>query len=264
MLEGADFYDTSYLKKSIPHTAILVGGLEVAFVGVLETLISGRITDNMTCKYLSKIINLETRFDQSKEVFGLSIANVVCGLMGGIPCTGVLFRSAVNVASGANDKLSQFINAVVVLVVVSLLLPSFSYLPMPVIASMQIVSSVRLIPFKVMSHLWAVDKSDYFIMMFTTFVCIMVDGAMGLITGCFITLLRNSVNQSNSTYTYDIETNSHGSRTLTISLVNNLTFINAMGVETMLIKLIKEENPNNILIDASNLDHIDADGIYAL
>lgn len=107
---------------------------------VLETLISARIADNLT----------QTRFDHSKEVFGMALANMLSGIMGGTPCTGVLVRTDVNVASGATDKMSQFINAVSVLLIVLLLLPMFTYLPMPVIASILMTSAFRLVPLKVM------------------------------------------------------------------------------------------------------------------
>ena len=77
------------------------------------------------------------------EVRGLAISNFVCGLLGATPCTGVLVRTAVNVASGATYKISQFINGVVVLIVILLLLPCFTYIPMPVIASILITSSSK-------------------------------------------------------------------------------------------------------------------------
>jgi len=40
------------------------------------------------------------------EVRGLALSNFVCGLLGATPCTGVLVRTAVNVASGATYKIS--------------------------------------------------------------------------------------------------------------------------------------------------------------
>jgi SulP family sulfate permease len=83
-------------KKAIPFSNILIGSLKVAFVAVLETLISARIADNKT----------NTRFNQSQEIFGMSIANIVCGLMGGTPCTGVLIRTNVNIQTGATHKMS--------------------------------------------------------------------------------------------------------------------------------------------------------------
>jgi MFS superfamily sulfate permease-like transporter len=68
--------------------------------------------------------------------------------LGATPCTGVLVRTAVNVSSGTTYKISQFINGVVVLIVILLLFRCFLYIPMPVIASILITSSCRLVPQK--------------------------------------------------------------------------------------------------------------------
>jgi len=89
-------FNFSYLNNQISITNIIVGALKVSFVAVLETLISARIADNQT----------GTRFDGSIEIRGLAVANIACGLIGATPVTGVLVRTAVNVASGATDKLS--------------------------------------------------------------------------------------------------------------------------------------------------------------
>lgn len=96
MGKSISLFDFSYLDNQIPITNIIVGALKVSFVAVLETLISARIADNQT----------GTRFDGSIEIRGLAVANIACGLIGATPVTGVLVRTAVNVASGATDKLS--------------------------------------------------------------------------------------------------------------------------------------------------------------
>ena len=145
-------------------------------------MISARIADNQT----------GTRFDGSVEIRGLAVANLVCGLFGATPVTGVLVRTAVNVASGATDKLSQFINAVVVMIVILLLLPAFAYIPMAVIASILITSSCRLIPKKIIAHLFHLDKLECFILLFTGALCVLVDGALGLLIGGGIALLVNA------------------------------------------------------------------------
>lgn len=83
-------------KTKIPKMAIFEGSLKVAFVAVLETLISARIADSLT----------GTRFNQSHETRGMGLANLLAGFMGGTPCTGVLIRTSVNCSSGANDMMS--------------------------------------------------------------------------------------------------------------------------------------------------------------
>jgi len=87
----------------------------------------------------------QTRFEANPECRGVSIANILCGLVGGAPCTGVLVRTAVNVASGATYKYSQFINSVVCLIIIVVLIKVFVYLPMAVIASILMCSACRLI-----------------------------------------------------------------------------------------------------------------------
>ena len=174
--------DFSYLKNEIPLSHIIVGAMKVAFVAVLETLISARIADNLT----------GTRFDQSKECRGLAVANLLCGLFGATPCTGVLVRTAVNVSSGATSMISQFINGIVVFIVIFVLMPAFTYIPMPIIASILITSSCRLFPKKIIAHLFHADKFECFMLLFTAAMCIFIDGALGLLIGGCISLLVNA------------------------------------------------------------------------
>lgn len=99
MLGASKLYDFSYYTSDtfVLHVpSLLVGAFEITFVAVLETLISAKIADNLT----------GTRFDQGQETFALGWANLLSGIMGGLPVTGVLVRTAANVASGANHKTS--------------------------------------------------------------------------------------------------------------------------------------------------------------
>jgi SulP family sulfate permease len=186
MSDGAAIVDFSYVGKSFSLSALIIGSFEVAFVAVLETLISARIADNLT----------GTRFVPDKEVFGMALGNMLSGFLGGTPCTGVLVRTGVNVASGATDKMSQLINSIAVLIIVLLLLPGFTYIPMPVISSILMTSAFRLIPFKVMKQLINEDMPDFGILIFTFCVCIFMDGALGLLAGGFMALMRNAANNN--------------------------------------------------------------------
>jgi MFS superfamily sulfate permease-like transporter len=76
----------------------------------------------------------------------MALGNMLSGLMGGTPCTGVLIRTNVNVKSGATNKMSQFLNGVFVLSVVFIAMPMFVYTPLPCIAAILITSSCRLFP----------------------------------------------------------------------------------------------------------------------
>lgn len=79
----------------------------------------------------------------------MSLGNALSGFMGGTPVTGVLVRTGVNVTTGATDKISQFLNSLVVLLTTIIFMPGFVYIPLPCIAAILIVAATRLIPFKV-------------------------------------------------------------------------------------------------------------------
>ena len=68
--------------------------LSISFVALLETLISAKIADTMT----------KTTFNQRKEVFGLGLANIVTGIVGGIPATAALARTALNINTGTSTS----------------------------------------------------------------------------------------------------------------------------------------------------------------
>ena len=169
-------------KKALKASAVIIGSLKVAFVAVLETLISARIADNKT----------NTRFDQSKEIFGMAISNIVCGLMGGTPCTGVLIRTNVNIQTGATHKMSQLINAVFVFLIVVLFMPIFTYIPMACIASILMTSACRLVPKTIIAELWNVDRFEFWILIITWIICVFKDGAVGLLIGAFLSFLKQS------------------------------------------------------------------------
>ena len=63
---------------------------------------------------------------------------------------------------------------------------------MPVIASILITSACRLIPKKIIAHLYHLDKFECFMLLFTAALCVFVDGAFGILIGGVITLLVNS------------------------------------------------------------------------
>lgn len=74
----------------------MIGALKVAFVSILNAYIPAKIADKKT----------GTKFNQSKEMFGLSIANLVCGIIGGTPCSGVMVTTSLNITNGANHRAS--------------------------------------------------------------------------------------------------------------------------------------------------------------
>ena len=102
--------------------------------------------------------------------------------------------------------------------------------------------------------------AELMILITTTVTCVFVDGAMGLMLGCFISLLRNAAsnNQIDLKFYKDIR----GS--LEIHCLGTLTFINCLDFENKVTDMIEKENPSKVVFDLNNLTRIDIDGVDAI
>jgi len=161
------------------NSEVLVTSLTVAIVAILETMLSAKIADGMT----------KTKYNKRKEMLGLGLANIVSGLFGGIPATGVLARTSLNVKSGARSKMSATINSLTIAVVSLLLLSYFKYIPLSVIAAILMFVAYRMVDPKHYVNLWHFDKKGFFIAMLVALVTIFDDPIIGIMTGTIISLL---------------------------------------------------------------------------
>ena len=82
--------------------------LAVALLAALESLLSAKVADGMAAA--------GRRYDPDRELFGQGLANIAAPLFGGMPATGAIARTAVNVRAGARTRLSSIVHALVLLV----------------------------------------------------------------------------------------------------------------------------------------------------
>lgn len=180
---GDRFNNVSVNLFSFPNISfdisILAPALGVAFIAILETLISAKIADNTT----------NTKFKIRKEMFGLSLANITSGIFGGLPATGVFVRTSLNVKAGATHKISATINAIAVGLISIFFFHYFAYLPMAVIASILVFASIRMIEAQSFVLLWKNSRRDFWLAIFTACVMIGVDTVVGLLVGSILALL---------------------------------------------------------------------------
>jgi SulP family sulfate permease len=158
---------------------IWVFSVAVAIISILETLLSGQIADTMT----------KTKFNRKKEVFGLSIANIASGLMGGIPATAALARTALNINSGANHKISAGINAIFVGVITMFFIGFFKFLPMFIIASILVVVAIGMVEKKHFIRLIENEKTAFMLSLFVAAIVVLEDPIIGILIGTVIALL---------------------------------------------------------------------------
>lgn len=136
------------VTATIPHPAfplisderwidLIVATLPLALLGSVESLLSARALDRMT--------NGAKPHNPNLELFGQGVANFVTGLMQGMPVTGVIVRSGVNVQSGARTRLSALFHAVFLAAAVLFLSHSIAKVPLAALGGLLCVVGWRLV-----------------------------------------------------------------------------------------------------------------------
>lgn len=262
-----DFSLFSFVSNFTVNKVILVTGASVAFIAILETLISAKIAGNMT----------KTKFNSGKELFGLSLANIGSGLFGGLPATGVFVRTGLNAKSGATHKTSQTIQAIVVGIVSAVLFTTFTYIPLAFIASILFFASIRMLEIKDMKKYWKYSKKDFAVALLVVVLMIAIDSVIGLLAGTILALLffvesfskghfdiaRNRGNQFiDRLYEGDFEKFNEPVDVVVYSFKGSLTYVNG---ETHKDRIQEKTNLfNTIILRMRELGHIDHDGVEIL
>ncbi|MCV7409369.1 carbonic anhydrase [Mycobacterium florentinum] len=115
---------------------IIVGVLTIALIASVESLLCAVGADKLHT-------GPRTNFD--REIIGQGTANVVSGLVGGLPITGVIVRSSANVAAGARTRMSAVLHGVWILLFASLFTDLVELIPKAALAGLLIVVGAQLI-----------------------------------------------------------------------------------------------------------------------
>ncbi len=150
--------------------------LPIAFVVVLECLIAAKIADSVT----------KTKFHIQRELKGLFISDLIIGFCGGIPSTGALPRTALNVKSGATHKYSSLISSGILLIMGLIFFPFFKHLPLPIIASQMCFISSRMVNYDDVLNMLKDDKANFYLFLGVFIVSVLTDPIVGVFFGLLI------------------------------------------------------------------------------
>jgi len=131
---------------------LAVKAVPLALLAGVESLLSARAIDRMRPEAKPHNPNL--------ELFGQGVANLVVGLMQGMPVSGVIVRSSVNVQSGARTRLASVFHAVFLAASVLYLSAYIARVPLAALAGLLCVVGWRLIEVKELVHLARTHRLD--------------------------------------------------------------------------------------------------------
>ena len=163
--------------SGIDFGGLLVPALSIALLAAIEALLAARVADDLAN------VPVEKEFKPNQELMGQALATIASSFVGGMPSTGAIARTGVNVRSHASSRIAAMIHALVLLIITLFLAPVFSQIPTAAIAGVLIGTSFRIFNKATMLEIFSSSKSNIATFLVTAVVTLGVDLIWGIIAG---------------------------------------------------------------------------------
>jgi len=156
---------------------ILPYSLTMAAVGLLESLLTAQIVDDMT----------DTDSDKRRECMGQGGANIAAALVGGMGGCAMIGQSVINVTSGGRKRLSTFVAGAFLLFLLAVLGPVVGRIPMPALVAVMIMVSIGTFSWNSIPNLRRHPPTSSVVMLVTVVVVVVThDLAQGVLAGVLL------------------------------------------------------------------------------
>ncbi|GGS54145.1 SulP family inorganic anion transporter [Actinokineospora fastidiosa] len=157
--------------------SLLVPAAAVAMLAALESLLSASVADGMT---------IGQRHDPDRELFGQGLANIAAPLFGGVPATGAIARTAVNVRAGASSRLAALIHAAVLACIVYAAAPLVSRIPLAALAGVLIATAIRMVEVGSLRTMARATRADAAVLILTALSTVALDLVYAIVIGLLV------------------------------------------------------------------------------
>ena len=245
--------------------SLLSPTLTVAMLGAIESLMSAVVADRMS----------GDRHNSNVELFAQGIANIVSPMVGGLPATGAIARTATNIRSGAKTPVAGMIHALTLLCILLFAARWAAFIPMAVLASILLVVAWNMgewheIP-ELLKHGW----TDRLVWAVTFVLTVLADLTVaveaGMILAALLFIRRVATTTTVSVVTDDyieygrlhILQDKRIPEYVTIYRIHGPFLFGATDKLTKLIPQIPEMTPI-VVLRLRNMTAIDATGLRAI
>jgi MFS superfamily sulfate permease-like transporter len=128
--------------------------------------------------------------DYDKELMAQGAGNTVCGLLGALPMTAVIVRSAANLQAGARTKLSRVLHGVWLLLFAALLPDVLGLIPTAALAGVLIHAGFKLLPIKELGPLWREHRGEAVILVVTAGAILVTNMFEGVLIGLALAVAK--------------------------------------------------------------------------
>ena len=228
--------------------AVYLWALNIAAVASLETLLCVEATD--------KLDPTRRVTPANRELVAQGIGNTFSGLVGGLPITQVIVRSAANISAGAISKWATIVHGFLLLLCVLFIPHLLNFIPNASLAAILMLVGYKLASYEVHVRVWRLGW-EQFLPYCTTIVAILLTDllrgiAVGLLISLFLILRKNYL----TSYYLTQENPEERKNIRRIILSQEVSFLNKASI----MRILNETPENSILIiDGSKSAYIDYD-----
>ena len=158
---------------------LLPAALAVALLAAVESLLSAVVADSM----------LGDRHNSNAELMAQGVANVVSPLVGGIPVTGAIARTATNFRSGAKTPVAGLVHALTLLLIVLVAAPLAEFVPLATLAAVLFVVAWNMGEWREIPNIWRLDWADKSVWMITFALTVVADLTLAVEVGMALAAL---------------------------------------------------------------------------
>jgi SulP family sulfate permease len=164
--------------------ALIGPAFSIAFLGGIESLLSAVVADGM----------IGRRHDSNMELIAQGVANIATPIMGGIPATGALARTATNVNNGGRTPVAGVVHALTLLLVTLFLGRWVAYIPLAALGSVLVVVAYHMSEWRSFKAELTAPKSDVAVMLVTFTLTVVADLTVaiqvGMVLAAFLFMKR--------------------------------------------------------------------------
>ena len=230
--------------------AVLPDAFTIAILAAVESLLSCVVADGMT----------GDRHNSNTELIAQGTGNIASALFGGIPATGAIARTAANIKNGGRTPIAGMTHAVVLLLVLVVLMPYASLIPMPTIAAILFVVAYNMSEWReFVAIVKKAPKSDVLVLVTTFVLTVVFDLVVAILVGIVLATVLFMKRMSDVTDVTE-DTADLPENTQVLSVNGPLFF----GASTKIANAILGSEKEVLIVVMRSVPAIDATGIHSL
>lgn len=229
---------------------VFSSALMLSVIASLETLLSSSVVDKLTA----------TRHDPDQELIGQGLGNMAVAMFGGIPVTGVIVRSSLNVMAGGKTRRASIVHSVIIVITVLVGSQFLSRIPIAALAGILVSVAIRMLNPGHLRELWRVSKVETSVFFITAATMVFVDLLVGVQAGVLVALLIAAVRLSQTHTTVFQSDDATDSTPTRIAISGPVTFLSTGTIDKLHGQLVHLNSGQSVILDMANIGEIDTTG----